>query len=216
MTNWITKLLGPRTPPEALAQDRLRYRLPTLFLSLGAVCLLTSIFLPYWRMTLHAPQYPKGLFVVTYVNRLEGDVNEIDGLNHYIGMRPLNEAAELERSLSIAIISVLSLLIVGAVFVHTKYAVILSLPAALFPFIFLGDMYYWLRNFGLNLDPTAALSSAIKPFVPPILGDGYLAQFRTEAEVLSGFYLALLATFLIVIGLYFHRRAYKPLVDEAE
>ena len=38
--------------------------------------------------------------VNAYINHLEGDVQEIDGLNHYIGMRPLGEAAQLERTIS--------------------------------------------------------------------------------------------------------------------
>ncbi len=215
MPNWIRNILGPRAPALEEQPDRLRYRLPTYFLGLAALCLLISIFLPYWKMTLHAPQYPKGLSVQAYVNKLTGDVREIDGLNHYIGMRPLNEAAQLERSLSIAILSVLALLVIAAIFIHTRFAALLALPALLFPFLFLADMYYWLRNFGLNLDPNAALSSAIDPFVPPILGEGHLAQFRTVAVVQSGFLVALLGSVLIIAGLYFHRRAYKPLVDEA-
>jgi hypothetical protein len=77
-------------------------------------------------------------------------------------------------------------------------------------------MYFWLRNFGLNLDPTAALSGAIEPFVPPILGEGLVGQFRTIAAADNGLYLAVLASILILVGLYFHRRAYKPLVDSME
>ncbi len=183
-----------------------------LFL-IAALLLIASIFLPYWKMTLQAPQYPKGLSITAYINKLTGDVGELDGLNHYIGMRPLAEAAQLERSLSIAAVSVLSLLLVAAIFIHSKYTVLLALPAILYPFIFLGDMYFWLRNFGLNLDPTAPFSNSIKPFVPPILGVGKLAQFVTIAEVQSGFYLALMASISILIGLYFQRQAYKPLVD---
>jgi hypothetical protein len=216
MSTSIDKIIGPRTPEEALAEDRLRYRLPTIFFLLAVLLLITSIFLPYWKMTLEAPQYPKGLSVQAYIYKLTGDVNEIDGLNHYIGMRPLGEAAQLERSLSIAAVGVLSLLIISSIFIHTKYVVLLAIPALFYPFIFLGDMYYWLRNFGLNLDPTAPLSSAIKPFIPPILGVGMLAQFRTIAVVQSGFYLALLASICILIGLYFHRRAYKPLIDSQQ
>jgi len=216
MANIIKRFFGPRAPKSSLEEDPLTYRLPVYLLGLAAFFILVSIFLPYWKMTLEAPQYPKGLSVQAYVNRLTGDVKEIDGLNHYIGMRPLNEAAQLERSLSIAIILVLSLLVVAAIFIHTKYAALLALPALLFPFIFLADMYYWLRNFGLNLDPNAALSSAIDPFVPPILGEGLLAQFRTVAEVQSGFYMAALGSILIILGLFFHRRAYKPLVDSQE
>jgi len=213
MSDTLDKIIGPRAPDSKLTSDRLKYRLPTLFFILAAVLLIASIFLPYWKMTLQAPQYPKGLSVQAYIFKLTGDVGEIDGLNHYIGMRPLAEAAQLERSLSIAAVGVLTLLIIGAIFIHTKYTVLLVLPAIFYPIIFLADMYYWLRNFGLNLDPTAPLSSAIKPFVPPILGVGMLAQFVTIAQVQIGFYLALLASFSIIVGLYFHRRAYKPLVD---
>ncbi|MCS7222396.1 MAG: cytochrome C [Anaerolineae bacterium] len=209
----LEKLVGPRTPAEQMAQDRLRYLLPTVLLGLAAFCLLVSIFVPYWRMKLLAPQYPRGLQVQVYVNRLAGDVREIDGLNHYIGMRPLSEAAQLERSLSIFVIAVLSLLVIAAIYVHNQWAALLSLPALLFPVIFLGDLYFWLWNFGQNLDPKAPLSSAIKPFVPPVLGEGVVGQFRTIAAVDRGFYLALLASALILLGLYFHRRAYKPLVD---
>lgn len=187
--------------------------LPTVFLGLAAFCLIISIFLPYWQMELDAPQYPQGLGVTAYVNRLEGDVREIDGLNHYIGMRPLEEAAQLERSLSIFLIAVISLLIVAAIFIHTKWAALLALPALLYPVIFLADLYFWLRNFGQNLDPTAALSNTIQPFTPPVLGEGLIGQFRTIASPDSGLYLAFLASFLILLGLYFHRRAYKPLVE---
>jgi hypothetical protein len=102
----------------------------------------------------------------------------------------------------------------AALFIHTKYVTVLVFPAIVYPFIFLGDMYYWMRTFGLNLDPAAPLSSSIKPFVPPILGEGMVAQFRTIAAVQSGFYLAILASALIIVGLYFHRRAYKPLVEQ--
>jgi copper chaperone NosL len=213
MTTSLKKIIGPRVPEEIEASDRLRYRLPNIFFLMAVGLLIASVFLPYWKMTLQAPQYPKGLSVQAYIYKLTGDVREIDGLNHYIGMRPLAEAAQLERSLSIFAVTVLSLLTIAAIFIHTKYTVLLALPAILYPFIFLGDMYFWLRNFGLNLDPAAPLSSAIKPFIPPLLGTGKLAQFVTITQVQSGFYLAVLASVCIIIGLYFHRKAYKPLVD---
>ncbi len=215
MSNTWQNIVGPRVPDEVQDERRLDYRLPSIFLGLAALCLIISIFLPYWNMALEAPQYPKGLRVHTYVNRLEGDVQEIDGLNHYIGMRSLEEAAQLERSLSILLIAVTALLVVAAIFVHTKWAALLALPALLYPAIFMADMYYWLRDFGQNLDPTAALSSYIEPFVPPLLGEGLIGQFKTVATLGPGFYLAILASVFILVGLYFHRRAYKPLVDAA-
>ncbi|MGD8584196.1 MAG: cytochrome C [Chloroflexota bacterium] len=213
MSETLQRIIGPRTPEEVSQEKRLDYMLPAILLGLAAACLILSIFLPYWNMTLEAPQYPNGLKVRTYVNRLEGDVQEIDGLNHYIGMRPLEEAAQLERSLSIFLIGATALLVVAAIFIHSKWAALLALPAVLYPFIFMTDMYYWLRNFGQNLDPTAALSNYIEPFVPTFLGEGLIGQFKTIATLGPGFYLAALASVLILTGLYFQRRAYKPLAD---
>jgi hypothetical protein len=184
-----------------------------MLFSVAALLLLLSIFFPYWRLTLHAPQYPRGLSVQAYVNRVEGDVREIDGLNHYIGMRPLDEAAAFEKSIAIIGIIGVALLILAAIYVHTRWVALLTLPALLLPVIFLGDLQFWLANFGQNLDPTAALSSSVDPFVPPVLGEGVIAQFRTWSEPEIGLWMAVAASLLIAVGLWAHRSAYKPLVD---
>ncbi len=212
-TQQVERLIGPRIPAEELARRGGRFVAPTALLAGAALLLIASIFLPYWQMRLLAPQYPGGLVVRAHLDRLEGDVREIDGLNHYIGMRPLGEAAQLERSLSIAAVAAIALLVLGAIYIHNRNAALLALPALLFPVIFLADLYYWLRTFGTNLDPTAALSSSIKPFVPPVLGKGYVAQFATVATPAPGLVLAFLASGLILAGLVLHRRAYKPLVE---
>jgi len=212
----LESFLGPRVPSTEIAARPITYRLPTLLMVLAAVLLIASIFVPYWKLTLHAPQYPKGLSVQTYVNRMVGDVKEIDGLNHYIGMRPLGEAASLELSLSIAAIAVISLLVLSTILVHTRWAALMALPAILFPAIFLGDLAYWLRTFGHTLDPKAPLSSSIKPFTPPVLGEGKVGQFATTAAPDIGLIMAAIASLIIIAGLYFHRRAYKPLVDATD
>jgi copper chaperone NosL len=206
-------LIGPRAPEEEIAAHRMRYLWPTLFLAGAAILIIVSIFLPYWSLVLHAPQYPKGLVVNAYVNHLEGDVREIDGLNHYIGMRPLNEAAQLERTVSVFAIGALALLVLAAIFIHSPWAALLSLPAVLLPVVFLTDLYFWLSNFGQNLDPKAALSNAVEPFTPTILGEGIIGQFRTVAYPDFGLLLASAASLLILVGLYLQRRAYKPLVE---
>ncbi|MBK8431972.1 MAG: cytochrome C [Chloroflexi bacterium] len=212
MNTKLQSFFGPRVPSKGA---RWPYRLPSLLFTAAALCLIASMFVPYWNMTLNAPQYPKGLTVWVSVNSMEGDVAEIDGLNHYIGMRPLGEAAQLERRFSVLAISALALLVLAAVFVHTKWAAVLAIPSATVPPVFLLDMYLWMRHFGMNLDPTAALSSSIKPFVPPILGTGMIAQFSTTARADWGLYLATAASILILTGLYFHRKAYKPLVEKS-
>lgn len=181
------------------------FRFSSALLIGAAITLVISTFFPYWRMRLNAPQYPGGLYVTVYVNHMEGDVREIDGLNHYIGMKPLEEAASIERSLAPIAMTVITLMILGVALIHSKWFAVLAIPAMLFPLIFLGDMWVWLWYYGNNLDPTAALSSSIKPFTPTILGTGHVGQFSTTASLQIGWYLALVAALLTGFGLH-HRR----------
>ncbi len=189
------------------------YIMPTMLFMAAALLLVVSIFLPYWTMTLHAPQYPKGLTIQLYVNQVEGDAKEIDGLNHYIGMPKMEEAAAFERSFSVIAVAALALLLVAAIFVRNWWAALLALPVIAYPLIFLADLFYWLYSFGHNLDPKAPLSSSIKPFTPAILGTGTVGQFTTTASLSIGWWLAAGASVVLIIALYFHRRAYKPLRD---
>ncbi|MGB2691758.1 MAG: cytochrome C [Thermodesulfobacteriota bacterium] len=205
-------ILGPRIPQELWEKEKKRFLIPSIIMILAAFILFISIFFPYWKLTLFAPQYPDGLEATMYVNRLSGDIQEIDGLNHYIGMKPMGEAAVLERTLSVFMIAGLVLLIVGTLFVHSPFALFLCIPAILYPAFFLADLYFWMRTFGMNLDSNAPLSNAIQPFVPPLLGEGKIAQFLTVASWEIGLYMSFAASILIIIGLYYHRKAYKPLI----
>lgn len=56
----------------------------------SGLALLYIITLPIWRIELSAPQYPEGLVLRIYADKLGGDVQVINGLNHYIGMRTLH------------------------------------------------------------------------------------------------------------------------------
>ncbi len=132
MSDTTGRFMGPRVPQEEISARRGRYLAPTLLFAAAAILLIVSTFLPYWQLTLNAPQYPGGLTIEAYLDHLEGDVGEIDGLNHYIGMRPLAEAAPFEKSISIIGVIAVSLLILAAVFVHTRWVVLLVLPALLF------------------------------------------------------------------------------------
>ena len=212
----LKSIVGPRVPAEELRRRGLRYALPTIVLSLARLALLCSIFLPYWNLDLKAPQYPKGLTVTTYVNQVTGDVREVDSLNHYIGMRPLADAAKLEKSVSILALIALVLLVEGVAYIHSKWAALIALPAVLYPFIFLADLYYWLHRFGTDLDPTAAMSNSVKPFTPPLLGHGLIGQFESHATMGLGLELAFACSGLVLVGLWLHRRAYKPLLEQSE
>ncbi len=199
--------------PDGSTRHLTDYLLPSALLMLAALMLMISMFLPYWSMTMHAPQYPKGLRVDVYINHLEGDMREIDELNHYLGMPTLDAGGRLERSISYFAVVVLGLLLIAGVFVHNQWAGVLALPVLGFPPAFLADMYLILYRYGHSIDPTSALGGAVKPFTPPLFGEGTVGQFGTVASFGIGFYLAMGAVAVVLAGLWFHRAAYKPIVD---
>jgi hypothetical protein len=211
----LDRILGPRVPLEERQAHTERYRLPTWLFAGAALLLMVSLLLPYWVLRLDAPQFPDGLTIRAYVNRLEGDVVELEGLNHYVGLESFENGAVFERSIAIAAIIVLAGLLLGALLIHSRWVVLLVLPALLFPLIFVVDLQYWLWTYGHSLDPVAPLANAVGEFTPPIFGRAEIAQFDTLALPGWGFLLAAFASILVAGGLYFHRKAYKPLVDAA-
>lgn len=214
-TSIVDSILGPRVSQKEQSRHSLRYGMPGFLLLVARVLLLVSLFLPYWHMDLHAPQYPDNLTLTAHINQLGGDVAEIDGLNHYIGMRSLKEAAQFERSVGVYAMILLVVLLEFASYVHSRWAVLLVLPAVLIPAVFLLDLHLWMSHFGMNLDPGAPLSNSIKPFVPPVLGTGVIGQFKTVAWPGVGLILASVASVVLLAALFTHRRAYLPLVRAA-
>ena len=212
------RILGPKVDADELVEHQGRYRLPKVLFTVAALVLGISILFPYWHLKLTAPQFPDGLYVSAYVNRLEGgndnkDLDELEGLNHYVGLPSFEDGAVLERTVSVAGILVLGGLLLAGLFVHSRWVLLFVAPALIFPFFFLADLQYWLWNYGHSLDPTAALSSAVGEFTPPLFGPGEIAQFDTLAWPGLGLILAAVAAILTAVGLWAHRRAYKPIID---
>ena len=72
--------------------------LSRILLFVCGLSLIAVLFVPMWRIELDAPQYPEGLMMQIYPNKLGGSVDIINGLNHYIGMKtlhPKNYCAQL-------------------------------------------------------------------------------------------------------------------------
>ena len=64
-----------------------------LVLAVAALALGLLFVLPLWHIGLKAPQYPEGLGLYIAINRIQGaapqDLNSINNLNHYIGMKQI-------------------------------------------------------------------------------------------------------------------------------
>lgn len=165
---------------------------------IAAILIVTSMFFPYWRLKLNAPQYPNGLTATVGISSFSGDVDEIDGLNHYIGMRPLAEGGKIERSLAPFAVPLMAGIAALAALRRRRFW-LFALPAIIYPVVFTADLYYWLRDFGQNLDPTAALSSSFDEFTPTLLGPGRVGQFTTFSMYDTGFFMAFVGAVLLVI-----------------
>jgi copper chaperone NosL len=201
-------IVQPQTALNKDVRARLLRWLPPLMMITASVLLVASIAFPYWGMTLEAPQYPGGLTMRLFVNRMAGDpdtrldeVREIDNLNHYIGMRSMYDAAPIERAIAIPGIIGMVIALGVVAFIRRRWLWLLAIPVLHFPAIFLADLGLWLRYYGLNLDPTAPLSSSIRPFAPTVLGESVIGQFKTVAYVDTGWLMAAGAAVLVIIAL---------------
>jgi len=180
---------------------------PKRLLILAAVLLLATFPFAAWSLLLKAPQYPGGLRFTIYPTYLAGDVAEIDELNHYIGMAKLGEVAQLERVLWPFALPIMALLALLPAFIHRRWIWLTALLPFGYPVVFAIDMYARLYQAGHTLDSHAALSSSVKPFTPPLFGDGAVGQFHTVASFGPGYYLAVAASIAIAAAYVLHRRA---------
>lgn len=168
----------------------------------AAIAVAIALALPWWSISMVAPQYPDGLSVTSWFFRVTGDVREIDELNHYIGFMPLANVASVERSLALAAGPLTVLATVLATLVRPRWArIALALPAICLPVIFVDDLAAWLWYAGHHLDPHAALSSSVAPWTPHLLGAGGVGQFHTLSLFGAGFYVACAAAVMAIAGL---------------
>src|SRR5688572_20793127 len=58
-----------------------------IIIAVGALAMCIMFFVPVWSIYLIAPQYPEGLSMQIWLNKITGQVEIINGLNHYIGMK---------------------------------------------------------------------------------------------------------------------------------
>lgn len=138
--------------------------------------LLPSIFLPTWRITLHAPQYPDGLQMEIYPNTVGGDVREVNILNHYIGMHEIetDEFPEF-RFIPFFILRFLGFALLTALIGRMAIAALGWMDFVLFGVVMLYTLQHWLFEYGNNLSPDAPLN--VEPFTPGFLGSTTVGQF---------------------------------------
>jgi len=180
-------------------------------LVLAALSVAVSVLFPLWRMHLTAPQYAEGLRLDIYAWKIQGgglngnDLNEINNLNHYIGMKPIQQADFTEMQVLPFMFGVFILLALRAAGLGQMRSIVdLFMLAAWFGAFSIGSFYYRLWTYGHQLDPKAPMT--IKPFTPLVFGKQTIANFTQASYPQLGTYLLWVFMALLLVAMWCSRK----------
>jgi len=156
--------------------------LPKILLILASLFLLALFVFPMWKITLIAPQYPDGVTMHIWVNKIGGDspgtLQNVNILNHYIGMKPIepDSIAEL-KYFQYIVLGMVGLGLIFA-FINKKWLfftwiLLLVVLGALGMY----DFYLWEYDYGHSLDPNAPMQFDDASFQPPLFGRKNIISF---------------------------------------
>jgi len=181
-----------------------------IFLLIGALLLALSFFFPLWQIHLIAPQYQEGLNLDIYAHRIEAgnggnDLREINSLNHYIGMKPIQEEDFMEMKwMPFALGLFILFALRAAAFGMMRYVIDLFATFTYFGLFSLASFYYRMYSYGHHLDPKAPVK--IQPFTPVVIGEQQIANFTQSSwPHISAFLLAGFAVCLL-LAIWFSRK----------
>jgi len=172
-----------------------------VLVAVGSLLIGVSFFVPLWQILLWAPQYPEGLTMKIWYNNLSGEIEIINGLNHYIGMKHIS--VEMFPEFGYIGILIGLLMVVGlasALFKSARLLFLFTLMSYVYGIAALWDFYRWGYDYGHNLDPDAAIKVPDMSYQPPLLGYKNLLNFTSYSGPDTGAWIiiavCLLATFL--------------------
>lgn len=175
---------------------------------IGALSILGLFWQPLWRITLEAPQYPSGVSMYIYINKIGGDspgtLQNINILNHYVGMRNIEPDSIPELKYFPWIVTGMAFLGVLFGFINKKslwitWLVILAILGALGIY----DFYLWEYDYGHNLSPDAAIKIEGMTYQPPLLGTKALLNFIAHSYPHTGAIFLGVSFFLGGLAIYF-------------
>lgn len=149
-----------------------------IILAVASLSLIATYFLPVWRIDLYAPQYPEGLVMKIWLTTLKGDIDIINGLNHYIGMHHISVEMFPEFEYLVYVVGFYILLGLAVAVIGNRKILFWYLVFTLFGAVFAAyDYYRWGYEYGHNLDPAAPIKVPGLAYQPPLIGHKRLLNF---------------------------------------
>jgi copper chaperone NosL len=206
---------GRNGPAINREEDMTRYLLGSFqaserrWIVVAALVLLPVFFLPVlpvWTMKLWAPQYPEGLQLTIYAHTIKGDLENINTLNHYVGMHKITPDDFDEFRYMPQLLTFFGMMALLAALVNRRWLAILGwLGFTAFAIYMFRDYADWLYHYGHDLDPRAALK--LEAFTPPLIGFKQMANFKVWSLPGPGTLLLGFAWLLGPIVFWIERRA---------
>jgi hypothetical protein len=198
-----------------------------LLMILGSFLLLGLFRFPMWNITLGAPQYPEPLGMNIYINKIMGakefDLQNIDGVNHYIGMKKIPKAGEMWEFKVFPKV-VLGMVILGIGFGLLAFFGLLSYKWFLVWFVLMSvlgalglyDYNLWLIDYGTDLDPKAILKLTDAEgnpmsYKPPLFGTARILNFTAHSYPRLGGYGLFVGMLITLIAFFVGKSASKKL-----
>ena len=184
---------------------------------IASLSMIGSFFLPIWRIELWAPQYPEGLMMKIWLSHLSGDVDIINGLNHYIGMAHIKEEMFPEFIILPYLAALFVALGLVVAWLNKRVGALAYLGLIVIAgIVAMVDFYQWGYQYGHNLDPTAAISVPGMAYQPPLIGYKKLLNFGAYSVPDWGGYLFIFAGVvltLVVACEYYFCKNLRPTIN---
>ncbi|WP_423147152.1 hypothetical protein [Rubrolithibacter danxiaensis] len=183
-----------------------------VLIAVSALLMMSAYFLPLWQIVLEAPQYPEGLGMKIWLTGLSGNIDQINGLNHYIGMKHIAVEDFWEFKIMPYVFGfVLVFGLITAYLNNRKWLAAWIILLVLFAVIGFIDFYLWEYQYGHNLDPKAAIKVAGMTYQPPLIGYKQLLNFLAGSLPDIGGIVAGIAGTLAVSVLFYEQRVANKL-----
>jgi hypothetical protein len=182
-------------------------KLSRSLVGIGALLLAALYAVPLWTVGLIAPQYPEGLGMIIRLTTITGarpnDLDTINELNHYIGMKAIEPGAISElRWFPYIVGALIALGLAAALFGRRRLVIGWLAGIAAFGVFGLVDFYRWAYDYGHNIDVEHAIIKIPgMTYQPPLIGVKQLLNFTASSWPSIGAYLALLSFVLGVAAL---------------
>lgn len=181
-----------------------------ILVAVGSLVLIAAYFVPVWSIYLIAPQYPEGLSMQIWLYQITGQVEIINGLNHYIGMKHIKAEMFPEFSFLVYILGFFILLgLMIAVTGSRKLLVGYLVMSVIGGVAALVDFYLWGYDYGHDLDPSAAIQVPGLSYQPPVIGHKKLLNFDSYSYPDTGGWIVVGVTSLFFIVWFFEWRKYR-------